>query len=124
MIIRHYSDEVIACPTCNEDCLEKEQGFRERWNLSHAVGTIDGKHILIRCPRLEGSNSTTRAPTPCVLLGLVDTDYKFIWFDIDGLGSSSDCPIFIYSDLSRKTEDTTIGLPQEESLVDHGPQVE
>ena len=49
-IIRAYRDEVMTCPTSPEDWLEVESVFRRRWNIPYALGALDGKHILIRCP--------------------------------------------------------------------------
>ena len=72
-IIRTYGDEVVACLTCSEGWLEIEQGFWERWNLFifHQVSQMRGEQLL-QLERL----------LLLVLLGLEDTDYKFIWFDI------------------------------------------
>ena len=102
--------------------MEIEQGFRERRNLPHALGTIDEKHIHIRCFRLEPFNY--KGFHSMVLLAVVDADYKFIWFDIAALVLSSDNQIFLYSNLRQNIKDNTFGFPQAESLVDHGPQVE
>ena len=121
-IIRHYCDEVIACPTCPEDWLEIEQGFRKRGTLPHTLGPIHRKHIPIRCHRREGSNYfNCKCFHSMVLLAMVD-----MAISSSGLtsGLSSDSQIFIYGDLRQKIEDTTVGFPQAESLVDHGPHVE
>ena len=58
-----------------------------------------------------------------VLLVLVDRDNKFLWVDLGTAGSSSDAQIFKHSDLRHKIEDSTIGFPESESLVDDGPKV-
>ena len=44
-----------------------------------------------------------------MLLALVDTDFKFLWFDVGSSGSSSDAPIFNCSKL-KKIKDGTLGL--------------
>ena len=54
-IIRPYRDEVMMCPTRPEDWLEVESIFRQRWNIPHTLGALDGKQIPIRCPRQGGS---------------------------------------------------------------------
>ena len=124
-IIRAYRDEVMTCPTSPEDWLEVESIFRRNWNILHALGALDGKHIPIRCPRygVAACTTTTRGFHSIVLLALVDGDYKFLWVDLGAARSSFDAQIFKHSDLRHKIEDSTIGFPESESLVDDGPKV-
>ena len=61
-IIRAYQDEVMTCPTSPEDWLEVESIFRWRWNIPHALGALDGKHIPINVhDGVAASTATTRA---------------------------------------------------------------
>lgn len=30
-------------------------GYRKRWNLSNCMGSIDGKHIRLKCPLNSGT---------------------------------------------------------------------
>ena len=78
-IIRAYRDQVMTCPSSPEDWLEVESGFRPRWNIPHALGALDGKHIPIRCPQWGGSlRHNYKGFHSIVLLALVDGDYKFL----------------------------------------------
>ena len=43
-------------PTCTREWLEIAKGFEERWNYSHVLGAIDGKHIVIQKPTNSGSH--------------------------------------------------------------------
>ena len=114
----------MTCRTSPEDWLEVESGFRQRWNIPHALGALDGKHILIRCPRRGGSlYHNYKGFHSIVLLALVDADYMFLWVDLWAAGSSSDAQIFKHSDLRHKIKNGTIGFPESESLVDDGPKV-
>ena len=117
-IIRAYRDEVMTYTTSPEDWLEVESVFCQRWNIPHALGALDGKHIPIRCPRRGDSlYHNYKGFHPIVLLALVDRDYKFLWVDLGAAGSSSNVQIFKHSDLRHKIEDSTIGFPESESLL-------
>ena len=48
-------DEYRLVPTIEEEWLKISNQFEESWNMLHAVGTLDGKHIRIECPKLSGS---------------------------------------------------------------------
>ena len=50
------------------------------------------------------------------MLALVDADYKFMWADVGGQGSSSDCQIFNHSPLRRGLENGTLGMPEPDPL--------
>ena len=100
------------CPTDPEDWKKIEQRFRNRWNVPHAVGALDGKHIVIK----KGYFSL-------VLLDLVDADYKFLWVNTGASGSSSDAQIFNPSKLKRRIENGTLGLPPPEPLGPGGPNL-
>ena len=45
-------DEGLSTP---QEWRERSQHFGHRWNLHHAVGALNGKHVAIRCPRQSES---------------------------------------------------------------------
>ena len=107
-----FVDEVMECPTDSADWLEIAQQFQTRWNLPHALGALDGKHIQIRKPAQSGSlYRNYKKFFSIVLLGLVDADYKFIWADVGGLGHQSDAQLYNDSDLQECLEDGTLDIP-------------
>ena len=105
------------CPTDPEDWKKIEERFRHRWNVPHAVGALDGKHIAIKKPKKSGSEYFNyKGYFSLVLLALVDADYKFLWVNVGSSGSSSDAQIFNRSKLKRRIENGTLGIPLPEPL--------
>ena len=101
-----------------------EEKFRTRWNVSHAVGAIDGKHITMKKRKKSGSDYYNyKGFFSLVLLALVNSEYRFLCVNAGSNGSSSDAQIFNRSDLREKIEDGTLGLPPPEPLGEGGPNL-
>ena len=110
------------CPTDPKDWKKIEERFRNRWNVPHVVGALDGKHIAIKKPKKSGSEYFNyKGYFSLVLLALVD--YKFLWVNTGSSGSSSDAQIFNRSKLKRRIENGTLGLPPPEPLGPGGPDL-
>ena len=111
------------CPTDPEDWKKIEERFRNRWNVPHAVGALDGKHIAIKKPKKSGCEYFNyKGYFSLVLLAFVDANYKFLWVNVWASGSSSDAEIFNRSKLKR-IENGTFGLPPPEPLGPGGPDL-
>ena len=107
-----------------EDWKKIEERFRNRWNVPHAVGALDGKHIAIEKPNKSGSEYfNCKGYFSLVLLALVNADYKFLWVNMGASGSSSDAQIFNHRKLKRTIENGTLGLPPPEPLGPGGPDL-
>ena len=120
-ILKESQQEYLVCPTDPEDWKKIEERFRNRWNVPHAVGVLDGKHIAIKKSKKSGSEYFNyKGYFSLILLDLVDADYKFLWVNAGAIGSSSDAQIFNRSKLKRRIENGTLGLPPPEPL---GPGV-
>ncbi|XP_046569601.1 uncharacterized protein LOC124277919 [Haliotis rubra] len=94
-IIQELKDEVMPLPrtqdkrrpysTAVKTDLHRRTGrpsaskFQDRWNVPHAQGALDGKHIAIRKPHNSGSVLQVQKLLLRGAVGLVDADYKFIW---------------------------------------------
>ena len=116
-IIDAFVDEVMDCPTDADRWREIEAVFRERWNVPHACGALDGKHVAIKKPDKSGSLFRNyKQFFSIVLMALVDADYKFIWADVGGVGHQSDAQLYNDSDLKECLEDGTLDLPEAEPL--------
>ncbi|XP_046582879.1 uncharacterized protein LOC124290210 [Haliotis rubra] len=73
----------------SEEWASTEEVFRNRWNIPHAVGALDGKRVAINKPAKSGS-LYHKGFFSVVLMALVDGNYKFLWVDVGAYGSMSD----------------------------------
>ncbi|XP_014664080.1 PREDICTED: uncharacterized protein LOC106806600 [Priapulus caudatus] len=72
-IVEEHKEEVILCPTMPEEWHAIAEDFLRKWNVPHAFGAIDGKHVAIRCPPNSGSlHHTYKGFFSVVLMALVD----------------------------------------------------
>ena len=123
-IQQEFLQEFVTCPTTPEDWQQLETEFRLRWNVPHAIGALDGKHVTIRKPPKSGSlYHNYKGFFSIVMLALVDADYKFRWVDVGTEGSCSDAQIFNESQLRDKIEDGSIGFPEASPIEEGGPDL-
>ena len=60
-----FTREYVRCPTTLDEWKELEREFWIRWNVPHALGALDGKHVALKKPRtLEPCTTTTRGSFP------------------------------------------------------------
>lgn len=83
-------------PTATEQVRKNSvEGFSELWGFPNCLGSIDGKHIKLKCPSNSGSSYFCyKIFFSIVLLAVVDPYYKFIVVDIGSYGRHSDSAIF------------------------------
>lgn len=78
-IVAVFGDEELHLPQAPEEWKEVARGFEERWNFSHVIGSIDGKHIRLRNPALGGTYYFNyKKFYSMILLAIVDSNYKFL----------------------------------------------
>ena len=111
-LVMELKNDVITCPVDRDTWKEVAEEFMMRWNVPHACGALDGKHVSIRKPPKTGTMyHNYKGFCSIVLMALVDADYKFMWIDVGGFGSQSDAQIYNQSELKECLEDGSIELP-------------
>ncbi len=116
-IIDEFAAEVLDCPTSPQEWQRVADQFADHWQMYHAIGAIDGKHVPLKCPKKSGTVFYNyKGFYSIILLALVDGDYKFLWVDVGQNGSSSDAQIFNQCELKEVIEDGMIGFPPEDPL--------
>ena len=93
----------LRCSTTPDEWKELEREFRIRWNVPHALGALDEKHVAVKKPKnIRALYHNYKGFFSIVMLALVDGHYKFRWVDAGTAGSCSDAQIFNASQLKRK----------------------
>ena len=83
-----FTREYLRCPTTADEWKELEMEFRIRWNVPHALGALDGKHVTLKKPKNSGAlYHNYKGFFSIVMLALVDGQYKFRWVDVGTAGS-------------------------------------
>ena len=86
-----FTREYLRCPTTPDEWKELKMEFRIRWNVPHALGALDGKHVALKKPKnSEALHHNYKGFFSIVMLALVDGQYKFRWVDVGTTGSCSD----------------------------------
>ena len=77
--------------------------FQETWDLFHAVGAIDDKHIRIQCPKQSRTLlHNYKGLFSFVLLTTCDSRYCFTLFDVGQYGSNNDAGVLADSSIGKK----------------------
>lgn len=91
--------------------------YYEKWNFPNCIGSIDGKHIRIKCPPNSGSTYHNYKQFFSILLqAVVDADKKFIAVDIGTAGRQSDGGNFRTSSLYNFLENGQLDIPESKPL--------
>ena len=110
-IVSEYGDLVVM-PDSPDGWRAVARGFSSRWNFHHSVGAVDGKHIRIVKPNNTGSQyHNYKGFFSVILFAIVGPDYRFMYVDIGGNGSTSECSIYNASTLKVDLASDDIGLP-------------
>lgn len=91
--------------------------YSEKWNFPHCLGSIDGKHIRIKCPAKSGSMFFNyKHFFSIVLMAVVDAKYRFLMVDVGAYGKDSDAGVFSNSAMYTNIEKGGLILPNDSQL--------
>eukprot|EP00745_Piridium_sociabile_P015080 TRINITY_DN22260_c0_g1_i7.p1 TRINITY_DN22260_c0_g1~~TRINITY_DN22260_c0_g1_i7.p1 ORF type:complete len:464 (-),score=118.83 TRINITY_DN22260_c0_g1_i7:187-1578(-) len=114
-----YAEEAFPAEWSEQLWRDNAEKFKTRWNMPHAMGALDGKHVAIKKPKNSGSlYHNYKGFFSIPMLALVDADYKFLWAELGAVGHMSDAQIFLQSDLYRDLQDNGIKRPAPCPLTD------
>jgi len=109
--------ETNTPPSTKEDWKKVSKTFEERWNFPHALGAIDGKHVVMQCPARGGSDYFNyQKAHSIVLFGICNGSYEFIMVDIGDAGRQSDGSVYSDSNLGFAIENNTLDFPRLERI--------
>ena len=102
----------IKAPSSPEEWRLIAKFFEDKWNFPHALGALDGKHVIMQCPARGGSDYFNYKKThSIVLLAVCDGQYKFLLVDIGDAGRQSDGSVYSNSDLGYAIDNGILNFP-------------
>lgn len=105
-------------PDSNEAWMQIATDYYNKWNFPNCLGALDGKHIVMRCPKNTGSmNFNYKNNFSIVLLALVDANYKFTYVDVGCKGRISDGGVFTRCSLYQAIENNNLNIPTPNCLA-------
>ena len=119
-----FTREYLRCPITTDEWQELEREFRIRWNVPHALGALDGKHVALKkAKNFVALYHNYKGLFLVVMLASVDGQYKFRWVDVGTAGACSHAQIFNTCHLKRKIDDVSIGFPDPAPITQGGQDV-
>ncbi|CAH2088338.1 unnamed protein product [Euphydryas editha] len=104
-------------PATEEEWLAITYGFENKWNFPHAIGTMDGKHVVLESPINSGNDYDNYKQFPSIVLfALVDENYKFLYVNVGSKGRISDGGLFKNTKLYENLEKRELGIPSPKIL--------
>ena len=98
-IFEALETDYVRAPSSTSQWQNISEQFDEQWNFPHVIGTIDGKHIRIECPKESGTMYYNyKGFFSIVLLAVCDANYCFTLFDV---GSKNDSGILATQKCAR-----------------------
>jgi len=96
-----------------QEWLAVAKQYQALWNFPRAVGAIDGKHVVLQCPRNSAREYFNyKIAFSIVLFALVDANHNFMFVDVGYPGRISDSGVFTNTELYKILETKILCLPQ------------
>ncbi|XP_008190094.1 protein ALP1-like [Acyrthosiphon pisum] len=109
-------NEFMPVPT-KEHWEKVSVDYNDKWGFPNCIGSIDGKHCQIKCPKNSGSSHFNYLKYfSLVLQGVADADKKFIIIDVGARGKQSDGGTFASSKLCNLISNNNLNVPPEKHL--------
>jgi hypothetical protein len=106
------SNTYLKCPTSVVEFARLAKEFENEWNFPNRLGALDGKHVVIECPKGSGSAYFNyKKFFSIVIIAMCDTKYTFTMVDIGGYGRDNDAAIFEESQFGHAFTQRTMPIP-------------
>ena len=116
-IFQTLKDQFLKAPNCQKEWLSISKGFEDKWNFPNCLGSLDGKHIRIECPKMSGTYYFNyKGFYSIVLLAICEDNYCFMLFDLGQYGSNNDCGVVANSAMGEMMENDKLGIPAPSKL--------
>lgn len=113
----HLSPDYLAAPSTSYDWLLVAENFEKKWQFPHCLGSLDGKHVVMKAPGNSGSLYFNYKGTfSLVLMALVDANLRFLAVDIGAYGRNSDGGVLSRSSMGRAFSKNALNFPEDSPL--------
>lgn len=93
------------------------EDYWKLWGFPHCVGSLDGKHIRLKCPTKSGSMFYNyKKYFSIVLQEVADAKCKFVTIEVGGFGRQSDGGTFASSALYKMKSSGELKFPKDAEL--------
>lgn len=108
---------MLQAPSTQGEWLNIAEGFNQRWNFPHCIGSLEGKYITIKNSMCYQSSSPSKDRAFSILLLVaVDADYKFMAVEFGVEGQIPDETVFKKSSFAKALTDNTLNIPDKRAL--------
>lgn len=82
---------IETCEPTTQQYQDIANDFKRMWNMPNCAGSIDGKHVALKCPQNSGSMfHNYKKYFSIVLMGICDANCTFTSVSVGAYGSQSD----------------------------------
>ena len=107
----------VTPPSNVQEWRKISYSFEEKWNFSHALGAIDGKHIVMEAPARAGWDYFNYRKTHSIVpLAVCNADYEFLLVDIGDAVRQSDGSVYANSKLGHAIDKNLLNAPSPEKI--------